>query len=226
MENLNGNNIKRVLAINDLSCFGKCSLTVSIPIISHFGVEVVPLPTALLSNHTGGFKDYYCLELGGAMQSIMDKWAALDGSLGGALDGIYEVPLNSNIFSAINGLLLDDQGNGLPFDDTPAIYTSYYNNMTQTLPDGTTASLIETPYTARFDSFGKTYADVILELNDMLAGWIGYDATGALRLDPSQDDILDISKPVSIIVVDTRTSMSPLIKSYIICSSFRSLICP
>ena len=53
MENLNGNNIKRVLAINDLSCFGKCSLTVSIPIISHFGVEVVPLPTALLSNHTG-----------------------------------------------------------------------------------------------------------------------------------------------------------------------------
>lgn len=128
--------------------------------------------------------------------NLVDKWAMLDGSLGGNLDGIYEVPLNSNIFAAIDGLLKDDQGNGLPFDDAPAIYTSYYNEKTQTLPDGTIASLVETPYTARFDSFGKTYADIVLELNDMLAGWIGYDANGSLRLDPSQDDILDISKPI------------------------------
>lgn len=127
---------------------------------------------------------------------LVDKWAMLDGTLGGNLDGIYEVPLNSNIFDAIDGLLKDAQGNGYVFDNTPAIYTSYYNNMTQTLPDGTTASLVESPYTARFDSFGESYADVILELNNMVAGWIGYDATGALRLDPSQDDILDISKPI------------------------------
>lgn len=127
---------------------------------------------------------------------LVDKWAMIDGTLGGNLDGIYEVPLNSNIFEAIDGLLKDAQGNGYVFDNTPAIYTSYYNEMTQTLPDGSTASLVESPYTARFDSFGESYADVILELNDMLAGWIGYDATGALRLDPSQDDILDISKPI------------------------------
>lgn len=127
---------------------------------------------------------------------LVDKWAMIDGTLGGNIDGIYEVPLNSNIFDAIDGLLKDAQGNGYVFDNTPAIYTSYYNDMTQTLPDGTTASLVETPYTARFDSFGESYADIILELNSMLAGWIGYDATGALRLDPSQDDILDISKPI------------------------------
>ena len=127
---------------------------------------------------------------------LVDKWAMLDGTLGGNLDGIYEVPLNSNIFEAIDGLLKDAQGNGYVFDNTPAIYTSYYNEMTQTLPDGSTASLVESPYTARFDSFGETYADVILELNSMVAGWIGYDATGALRLDPSQDDILDITKPI------------------------------
>lgn len=127
---------------------------------------------------------------------LVDKWSMLDGTLGGNLDGIYEVPVNSNIFDAIDGLLKDAQGNGYVFDSTPAIYTSYYNNMTQTLPDGTTASLVESPYTARFDSFGESYADVILELNGMVAGWIGYDATGALRLDPSQDDILDITKPI------------------------------
>jgi hypothetical protein len=127
---------------------------------------------------------------------LVDKWAMLDGTLGGNLDGIYEVPLNSNIFEAIDGLLKDAQGNGYVYDSTPAIYTSYYNDMTQQLPDGSTASLVESPYTARFDSFGQTYADVILELNNMVAGWIGYDATGALRLDPSQDDILDITKPI------------------------------
>ena len=128
--------------------------------------------------------------------TLVDKWSMLDGTLGGNLDGIYEVPVNSNIFEAIDGLLKDAQGNGYVFDNTPAIYTSYYNDMTQTLPDGTTASLVSSPYTARFDSFGESYADVILELNSMVAGWIGYDATGALRLDPSQDDILDISKPI------------------------------
>ena len=127
---------------------------------------------------------------------LVDKWAMLDGTLGGNLDGIYEVPVSSNIFDAIDGLLKDAQGNGYVFDNTPAIYTSYYNSMTQTLPDGSTASLVETPYTARFDSFDGSYADVILELNGMVAGWIGYDATGALRLEPSQDDILDISKPI------------------------------
>lgn len=127
---------------------------------------------------------------------LTDKWSMLDGTLGGNLDGIYEVPINSNIFSAIDGLLKDQQGNGRVFDDTPAVYTSYYNNMTQTLPDGSTASLVNSPYTARFDSFGQSYADVVLELVDMIAGWVGYDANGALRVDPSQDDILDNTKPI------------------------------
>lgn len=128
--------------------------------------------------------------------NLVDKWAILDGTLGGNLDGIYEIPAGSNIFTAIKSILNEDQGNGQPFDTYPAIFTEYYNGKTQELPDGTTASLIETPYTARFDSFGQNYANVILELNSMLAGWIGYDSTGCLRLDPSQDDIEDISKPV------------------------------
>lgn len=49
--------MKKVLLINDLSCVGKCSLTVSIPIISSFGIETIPLPTCILSNQTY-FKDY------------------------------------------------------------------------------------------------------------------------------------------------------------------------
>lgn len=48
----------RVLAINDISCVGKCSLTVALPIISASGVTCDILPTAILSTHTGGFSGY------------------------------------------------------------------------------------------------------------------------------------------------------------------------
>lgn len=131
-----------------------------------------------------------------AQYNLADKWVMLDGTLAGQLEGIYECPVNTNIFAAINAVLAIDRGNGEPIDGTPASYTSYYNGKTQTLPDGTTAALTDTPYTARFDSESDTYASVILGLNEMLAGWIGYDANGSLRLDASQDDILDINKPI------------------------------
>lgn len=49
--------MQKVLLINDLSCVGKCSLTVSIPLISAYNIETIPLPTCTLSNQTC-FKDY------------------------------------------------------------------------------------------------------------------------------------------------------------------------
>lgn len=125
-----------------------------------------------------------------------DKWSYLDGTLFGRLEGIYEVPLNTNIFTAINSILQLPRGNGYAVDDVPAIFTDYYRDRTTTLPDGTEISDLLTPYTYRRDGEGGTYADIILEMNGILAGWIGYDATGRLRLDPSQDDILDANKPI------------------------------
>lgn len=127
---------------------------------------------------------------------MVDKWAMLDGILGGTLDGIYEVPVNSPIFSAISTLLSEDMGNGQPYDNVNPVFTNYYNNLTTTLPDGTTVSNTVTPYTYRLDSETGTRADVILSLNAMLVGWVGYDQTGRFRLSPSQDDILDMTKPV------------------------------
>ena len=128
--------------------------------------------------------------------NLVDKWAYLDGSLFGNLDGTYEVPLNSNIFNVIASILLLDRGNGQPVDSSTPVFTGYYNGKTTTLPDGTTVPLTNTPYTYRCDSENGTYADIILEMNTMLAGWIGYDSCGQLRLSPSQDDILDQTKPI------------------------------
>ena len=44
--------MKRILTIQDISCVGKCSITVALPIISAMGTETVILPTAVLSTHT------------------------------------------------------------------------------------------------------------------------------------------------------------------------------
>lgn len=128
--------------------------------------------------------------------NLVDKWAYLDGSLFGNLDGIYEVPVGTNIYAAIASVLALDRGNGIAVDGTTPIFTDYYNGKTQELADGTTANLTDTPYTMRVDSESGSYADIILGLNDMLVGVIGYDPTGRLRLEPSQDDLEDAGKEV------------------------------
>lgn len=51
--------MKKIAVINDLSGFGKCSLTAAIPVISALGLECCPMPTAVLSNQTG-FESFYC----------------------------------------------------------------------------------------------------------------------------------------------------------------------
>lgn len=60
--------------------------------------------------------------------NLVDKWANLDGTLYGNLEGTYEVPLRTNIFSPISGLLADDIGNGRVVDRIPPVYTIYYSN--------------------------------------------------------------------------------------------------
>ena len=69
---------KRVLAIHDISCAGRCSLTVALPILSACGVECSLLPTALLSTHTGGFSGYTFLDLSDEMEKVLDHWKTLD----------------------------------------------------------------------------------------------------------------------------------------------------
>ena len=65
---------KRAAAIHDISCFGKCSLTVALPIISAAGVETAVIPTAILSTHTGGFKDYTFRDLSEDIVPIARHW--------------------------------------------------------------------------------------------------------------------------------------------------------
>lgn len=68
----------RVVAIHDLSGFGRCSLTVAIPILSAMGLQCCPLPTAFLSTHTGGFEGFTFLDMTDEMPRVAAHWKALD----------------------------------------------------------------------------------------------------------------------------------------------------
>ena len=67
----------RIAAIHDLSCFGRCSLTIALPVLSAMGCQCCPLPTALLSAHTGCPGNTFW-DLAAEMGRIAEHWAAMD----------------------------------------------------------------------------------------------------------------------------------------------------
>ncbi len=76
--------MKKIAVVNDISGFGKCSLSAAIPIISALKVQACPLPTAVLSNQTC-YESFYIKDLTTTLDNIIDKWLDLNFSF----DGIY-----------------------------------------------------------------------------------------------------------------------------------------
>lgn len=85
------NRQKKIAAINDISCLGKCSLTVALPLLSAAGFETCPIPTALLSTHTGDFTGFTFCDLTHEMQPIAEHWQ----TLGLTFDAVYSGYLGS-----------------------------------------------------------------------------------------------------------------------------------
>ena len=77
--------LPRVAALHDLSCFGRCALTVIIPTLSAAGMQTIPVPTALLSTHTGGFTGMHFRDLDDSIGDIARHF----GELGLDFDAIY-----------------------------------------------------------------------------------------------------------------------------------------
>ena len=82
---------KHILAIHDISCIGRCSLTVALPVISAAGITTSVLPTAVLSTQTGGISGYTYRDLTADMPDIADHWQSLSISF----DAIYTGYLGS-----------------------------------------------------------------------------------------------------------------------------------
>lgn len=94
-------NIKRVMAIHDLSGFGRASLTNIIPVLSTMGMQVCPLPTAVLSTHSGGFTEYTFTDLTEQMLSCTAHWKALDLSFDCIYSGFLGSPKQAEIVEGI-----------------------------------------------------------------------------------------------------------------------------
>lgn len=98
-------NLKRVAAINDISCLGKCSLTAELPIVSATGVECACIPTALLSTHTGGFTGYTFLDLSDQVLPVARHWKAEGFRFDGIFTGYMASPAQAELISEVINLL-------------------------------------------------------------------------------------------------------------------------
>ncbi|WP_338469734.1 pyridoxamine kinase [Niallia sp. XMNu-256] len=78
--------MKKVAVIQDLSSFGKCSLTAAIPVLSVMGVHACPLPTAILSAQTG-YPSYYFEDFTSKMNHFTDEWSKLNVTFDGIATG-------------------------------------------------------------------------------------------------------------------------------------------
>lgn len=105
---------KKVLAINDISCVGRCSLTVALPVISSVGLECSILPTAILSTHTGGFTGFTFLDFTDEMKKVSKHWLELnrkfDAIYTGFLGSIEQVSVVCDITNAFkeNNIIIVD----------------------------------------------------------------------------------------------------------------------
>lgn len=123
--------LPRVAALHDLSCFGRCALTVVLPTLAAMGVQPIPLPTALLSTHTGGFTDMYFDDLTPEMEKITAHWKAL----GLDFDALYIGFLGSaEQIGVVERFIADFRGKSLVLidpvmGDDGRLYSTYTDEM-------------------------------------------------------------------------------------------------
>ncbi len=97
--------MKKIAVVNDISGFGRCSLTAALPVISSFGVQCCPLVTGVYSNQTG-YDSYKRVDLTDSMQGFIDEWK----KLGARFDAIITGFVTSAEQGKIIGGFIDDFG--------------------------------------------------------------------------------------------------------------------
>ncbi|MEE1279819.1 MAG: pyridoxamine kinase [Oscillospiraceae bacterium] len=139
--------IKRAAVINDFSGFGRCSISVALPILSAMGVQCCSLPTAILSNHTG-YSDYFFDSYTQKMPEYIGKWEKLglefDSIFSGFLGCKEQIEIVSNFirdFRTEGCHVIVDPVMG----DNGKIYTTYTAELCEKMRDLTELADIITP---------------------------------------------------------------------------------
>ncbi len=120
---------KRIALINDITGFGRCSIAVELPIISALKIQACPLPTAILSVHTG-FNNYFIDDYTDRMNNYIDSWKLngleFDGIATGFLGSEAQIEIVNNFIETnINSFIMIDPVMG----DHGRLYASYNKSM-------------------------------------------------------------------------------------------------
>ena len=92
-------NQKKIAVINDFCGFGRCSIAVSLPIISALKIQCCPLPTSIFSNHTG-YDSFYFTDYTEHMEAYFNEWKRLGLKFNGILTGFLGSPAQVEIVRA------------------------------------------------------------------------------------------------------------------------------
>ncbi|MGI1660193.1 MAG: pyridoxamine kinase [Desulfitobacterium sp.] len=201
---------KRVAAIHDISCVGRCSLTVALPILSAAGLDTGVLPTAVLSTHTGGFEGFTYRDLTEDIEPISKHWQSLnlkfDALYSGFLGSFEQIDLVADLFKTFR-----EEGTLVMVDpvmaDNGVLYSVYSPEMAKgmaklcSMADIMVPNLTEAAFMLEEDYIGDNYTQDYVEktlrkLSDMgakkvvLTG-ISFDPTklGAACYDRETDTI-------------------------------------
>ena len=124
----------KILTIQDISCFGQCSITVALPIISAFGIETAILPSAVLSTHTAGFTDFTVRDLTEDLPEIRKHWEKEGISFDAIYTGFIASPEQLDYIKDIIDSRLKSEG--LVFvDPAMADHGEFYNGFDQDFAD-------------------------------------------------------------------------------------------
>lgn len=128
------NEIRRVAAVHDLSCFGRCSLAVILPVLSAMGVQCCPIPTAVLSSHTGGYDLIARTDLTGQMEGALSQWRGMnltfDGVYTGYMASAEQIRLAADIIKG-----LKREGGIAVVDPVLGDHGRLYSSITPTMVD-------------------------------------------------------------------------------------------
>ena len=124
----------KILTIQDISCYGQCSITVALPVISAFGIETAVLPSAVLSTHTSGFTDFTVRDLTEDLPEIRKHWEKEGISFDAIYTGFIASQEQLDYIKDIIDSRLND--NGLVFvDPAMADHGEFYNGFDQEFAD-------------------------------------------------------------------------------------------
>jgi pyridoxine kinase len=170
--------MKRIVSIQDVSCLGKCSQTIALPVISAMGIETSIIPTAVLSTHTM-FEGFTFTDLFSDIRPIMDHWKSqdihFDGIVTGYLGTVKHIDIIADFYDefSVDGTLkivdpvFADNGKMYPgFDDEYAkAVASLCAKADYIVPNITEAAIMAgVPYKTDYD------AAYINDIIDKLAG--------------------------------------------------------